>query len=252
MDNISELTDRQIKILKAIIDDYIQSGNAIGSEFLEKKFKLGFSPATIRNEMVVLGKLGFIGKSHFSSGRVPTPKAFRLYINSLLPKKTLSTSEEVSIKNEVWDFQDNTMRFLEETTAALAKKSKLLSVVFLDSGFRFYSGINNFLGMKEFEDFDASKDVFSYLENYTYWLKILHTMMESDSLEVQVLIGEDYLYQPLYVLGGVFCPIENKNFKGAIGVLGPCRIEYSSAMPLVTYTANIVREVLQKNDGKTK
>lgn len=246
METVSELTERQIKILKAIIDEYITSGSAIGSEFLEKKFKLGYSPATIRNEMVVLGKLGYIQKSHFSSGRMPTPKAFRLYINSLLPKRQLSTAEEVSLKNEVWDYQDDLIRFLEETASALAKKSKLLSMVFLNTGFRYYTGMSNLLAMKEFIDYELSRDVFVYLENYDYWLKVLNDLLTSDKIELQVLIGEDYIHQSLYSLGGVFSHFEGKDFRGAIGVVGPCRLEYSSTLPLVTYTAEIIREVLKK------
>ncbi len=246
METVSELTERQIKILKAIIDEYITSGSAIGSEFLEKKFKLGYSPATIRNEMVVLGKLGYIQKSHFSSGRMPTPKAFRLYINSLLPKRQLSTAEEVSLKNDVWDYQDDLIRFLEETASALAKKSKLLSMVFLNTGFRYYTGMSNLLAMKEFMDYELSRDVFVYLENYDYWLKVLNDLLTSDKIELQVLIGEDYIHQSLYSLGGVFSHFEGKDFRGAIGVVGPCRLEYSSTLPLVTYTAEIIREVLKK------
>lgn len=251
MDNFNELTERQIKILKAIIDDYIKSGEAIGSEFLEKKFKLGYSPATIRNEMVILGKLGYIEKAHFSSGRVPTPKAFRLYINSLLPKKQLSTAEEAAIKNEVWDYQNNTIRFLEEAASALARKSGLLSVVVLSDGFRFVTGVNNLLLLHEFLDYEFSRQVFEHIDNFNYLSKVLGELLTQET-EIQVFIGEDYLYKPLYNLGGVFSHFEDDTVTGAIGLVGPCRLEYSTAMPLVAYTAHIIQEILKKNNEKTK
>lgn len=244
----TELTERQIRILKAIIDDYIISGNPIGSDFLEKKFKLGYSPATIRNEMVTLGKLGYIEKAHFSAGRIPTPKAFRIYITSLLPKKELSTADEVSLKNEVWDYQNDTVRFLEETTKVLANKSGLLSLLVLNSGFRYYTGVENLLVLKEFLGQELGASLFGYVDNYTYWLKILDELFVKD-LHLQVLLGEDYLYEPLYNLGGVFSPIESKNLKGVIGVIGPCRLEYALALPLVNYTAEIVNEVLNKKNA---
>jgi len=248
MESISELTERQIKILKTIIDEYIVNGEPIGSEFLEKKFKLGFSPATIRNEMVILGKNGYIQKAHFSSGRIPTPKAFRLYISSLLPKKQLSTAEEVALKNEVWDYQDDLVRFLEESATALAKKSGLLALVILNTGFRYYAGMSNFLAIKEFDDSEITKNIFAYLENYDYWLKLLGELLQNKDQEFQILIGEDYLYQPMYSLGGVFSHFEGeeKDYKGAIGVIGPCRLEYSNALPLVNYTANIIKQVIDK------
>ena len=68
---MEDLTQRQIDILKAIIQEYTESAEAVGSEILEKKYKLGVSPATIRNEMVALAKKGYLKKSHFSSGRLP-------------------------------------------------------------------------------------------------------------------------------------------------------------------------------------
>jgi heat-inducible transcriptional repressor len=246
VETISELSERQIKILKAIIDEYIQSGTSIGSEFLEKKFKLGFSPATIRNEMVTLGKLGFIHKPHISSGRIPTPKAFRLYINSLLPKKQLSTAEEVSIKNEIWDYQDDIFRFLEETTTALAKKSKLLSIVYLNTGFRYFTGLSNLLLLKEFALGEETQDIFEYLEDYNYWAKVLNDIISEDNIELQVLIGEDYIYQSMRNMGGIFSQFEGPDFRGAIGIVGPCRLEYSSNLPLIAHTTTIIKEVLNK------
>jgi heat-inducible transcriptional repressor len=251
MENVNELTERQIKILKAIIDEYINNGNAVGSEFLEKKFKLGFSPATIRNDMVVLGKLGYIEKAHFSSGRIPTPKAFRFYLQTLLPKKQLSTAEEASLKNEVWDYQDNTIRFLEESARVLAKKSGLLSLVFLDNGFRYYTGVNNLLAIREFLDFEFSRQVFNYMDDISFWTKALNELL-THHVDFQVLIGEDYLYKSLFNLGAVFAQFNSIGTTGAIGIIGPCRLEYSMALPLVNYSANIIQEVLTKQDEKTK
>lgn len=251
MDNPTELSERQIKILKAIIDEYISNGSAVGSEFLEKKFKLGYSPATIRNEMVVLGRLKYIMKAHFSSGRVPTPKAFRLYINSLLPKKQLSTAEEVSLKNEVWDYQGDPIRFFEESARALAKKSGLLSLVFLNTGFRYYTGVDNLLAMKEFLDYDLFKSIFEYIDDCHYWEKILSEVF-NDQIAIQVLLGDNYLYEPLFNLGGVFSHFENSQFNGAIGLIGPSRLEYSTVLPLVDFSSQIIKQVLKSQDEKAK
>ena len=79
-----ELTDRQIKILKAIIEEYIETAEAVGSQTLDKKYGLGVSPATIRNEMVRLTANGFLKQPHASAGRVPTPMALKFYIQNLM------------------------------------------------------------------------------------------------------------------------------------------------------------------------
>ena len=245
MNQIAELSDRQIKILKAIVDEYIDSGDPVGSELLEKKFKVGYSPATIRNEMVVLGKYGYIQKSHFSSGRVPTPKAFRFYINTLLPKKPLSTAEEVSIKNEVWDYQGDEVRFLEEMASVLAEKSGLLAMVFLGSGFRYYVGMGNLLSLKEFLNYDFARVVFGQLVYVDYWIGILEDLM-SNQKELEILLGEDYHMKQLMNLGSVFSGFSLRDQHGAIGLIGPCRLQYSAAVPLVNYTAQVIGQVYQK------
>ena len=84
---MEDITQRQTEILKVIIKEYTETGEPVGSEILEKKYKLGVSPATIRNEMVLLAKNGYIKKAHFSSGRVPSAKGFRFYINKIMKEK---------------------------------------------------------------------------------------------------------------------------------------------------------------------
>ncbi|KXK08634.1 MAG: Heat-inducible transcription repressor HrcA [Microgenomates bacterium OLB22] len=95
---MTELTPRQIDLLKLIIREYTESADPVGSEILEKKYHLGVSPATIRNDMVSLTKHGYLEKAYFSAGRVPTSKAFRFYIKYLMEEKELSTADEVSSK----------------------------------------------------------------------------------------------------------------------------------------------------------
>ncbi len=75
------LNDRKISILKAIIASYIENGEAIGSRTISKKYKLGISPATIRNEMSDLEEMGFLVQPYTSSGRIPTDKAYRYYVD---------------------------------------------------------------------------------------------------------------------------------------------------------------------------
>ena len=113
---MEELTQRQIDILKTIIKEYSETGGPVGSEILEKKYKLGVSPATIRNEMVELAKKSFLKKTHFSSGRVPSAKGFRFYIKHLMKEKELSTSDEVAYKNSIWDERNEAHKLLSQAT----------------------------------------------------------------------------------------------------------------------------------------
>lgn len=88
------LTERKLKILQAIISDYVKSAEPVGSRTLSKKFDLGISPATIRNEMSDLEELGYLTHPHTSAGRVPSDKAYRLYVNHLMEKHELTPTEK--------------------------------------------------------------------------------------------------------------------------------------------------------------
>ncbi|ANE47289.1 HrcA family transcriptional regulator [Paenibacillus swuensis] len=78
------LTERQRLILNAIIDDYIRSAEPVGSRSISKRGEVGFSPATIRNEMSDLEELGFLEQPHTSAGRIPSNKGYRYYVDHLV------------------------------------------------------------------------------------------------------------------------------------------------------------------------
>src|SRR3954468_12339960 len=81
------LTDRQLLILQVIVDDFIQFAQPVGSRSLAKKPEISLSSATIRNEMADLEELGFIEKTHTSSGRIPSEKGYRYYVDHLISHK---------------------------------------------------------------------------------------------------------------------------------------------------------------------
>lgn len=87
------MKNRKLEILKAIIDDYILSAEPVGSRTIARRHELGLSPATIRNEMADLEDLGFLTQPHTSSGRIPSDKAYRLYVDRLMKVKSLSMEE---------------------------------------------------------------------------------------------------------------------------------------------------------------
>src|SRR4051794_32740955 len=128
------LTQRQIDILRSVVEEYIETAEAVGSETIEKKHNLSASPATIRNEMVKLSEFGYLKKPHSSAGRVPTAKGLKFYVRQLMKEKELSTVEEVAIKEGVWDYREKMQRFLKEATISLAEKTNTLAVAITDEG----------------------------------------------------------------------------------------------------------------------
>ena len=79
-----ELDARKMSILKAIIDDYIASVEPVGSRTIARKYDMGLSSATIRNEMADLEEMGYLSQPHTSAGRIPSDKGYRLYVDKLM------------------------------------------------------------------------------------------------------------------------------------------------------------------------
>ncbi|MBQ2846221.1 MAG: heat-inducible transcription repressor HrcA [Firmicutes bacterium] len=98
-----DLSERKLKILQAIIADFIRTAEPVGSRTLSKNYDLGISPATIRNEMSDLEELGYLTHPHTSSGRVPSEKAYRLYVNQMMNKHELTMEQKSSIAAQLND-----------------------------------------------------------------------------------------------------------------------------------------------------
>ena len=97
-----DLSERKLKILQAIIADFIRTAEPVGSRTISKNYDLGVSPATVRNEMSDLEELGYLSHPHTSSGRVPSEKAYRLYVNELMKKRELTSKEKDAIASRLY------------------------------------------------------------------------------------------------------------------------------------------------------
>ena len=93
------MDERKMRILQAIIDDYILTGVPVGSRTISRKSGMGLSSATIRNEMSDLEELGFLDQPHVSAGRVPSAKAYRLYVDTLLEAGKIPNASEESVRS---------------------------------------------------------------------------------------------------------------------------------------------------------
>src|ERR1019366_1161662 len=96
-----ELTDRERQILEAVIRSYVETAEPAGSRTLPRRFGLGVSPATIRNTMSDLEEKGFLFHPHTSAGRIPTDKAYRVYVDELLRVQPLDRVERFQLAQEI-------------------------------------------------------------------------------------------------------------------------------------------------------
>ena len=124
------LNERKLKILQAIIGDFVRTAEPVGSRTLSKKYDLGVSPATIRNEMSDLEDMGFLTHPHTSAGRVPSEKAYRLYVDEIMSgggKYHLSKDEKDSIASKLYDNVSELDKTIERAAEILSEITNLTS-----------------------------------------------------------------------------------------------------------------------------
>jgi len=118
--------DRRLAVLRAIVEDYVQTHEPVGSKALVERHALGVSPATIRNDMAALEEEGLIAQPHTSAGRIPTDKGYRLFVDRLSTVKPLSAPEKKAIASlldgavDLDDVVDRTVRLLAQLTHQVA------------------------------------------------------------------------------------------------------------------------------------
>lgn len=122
-----DLSERKLRILQAIVGDFIRSAEPIGSRTLSKKLDMGISPATIRNEMSDLEEMGFLTHPHTSAGRVPSDKAYRLYVNNLMQKYELPEDEKRVISEKITKNVTELEKTIQRAASLLSELTNLTS-----------------------------------------------------------------------------------------------------------------------------
>jgi len=123
------LNDRKTKILEAIVMDYIATAEPIGSRTIAKKYDLGISSATIRNEMSDLEDMGLIMQPHTSSGRVPSDLGYRLYVDSLMRHRPLTDEETMFLQRMIMSNIHHVDYLMQETAKAIAYLTRYATIV---------------------------------------------------------------------------------------------------------------------------
>lgn len=238
---MADLSDRQQALLKAIVEEYIESAEPVGSEVIERKYDLGVSPATIRIEMVRLTEMGYLRQPHTSAGRTPTSMGMRFYISELMKEKQLPVTAEVSIKEKLWQERTREERLLKEAVTALANRCDMLGMALDDQGQLYYAGAANILDWPEFYDIDVARFVLSLFDENPRLQEIIGKAQGADP--IHILFGEELGYEDLRPTGFVFTRYEFSPERGGVlGVIGPARMNFSLVLPYVKYVKNLIYE----------
>lgn len=233
-----DLTDRQVAILKAVIEEYIDTAEPVSSDTIDKKYNLGVSPATIRNEMVQLSQAGLIKKPHVSAGRVPTPMGLKYYVRNLVSPAEIPVKEEVAVKERIWEHRQKMEELMLAATEELARRTQTLAISITPEPEVYWSGMANILDFPEFWDIDLTQTLLTLIEDEPYWLKLLDQV--HPTTDVGVLLGDDFGIETLRPCGFVFTRFKVRGKDYTLGIIGPGRCHYRQIIPLVDYFGRLI------------
>ena len=231
-------TDRRLEILRAIVDEYVETQEPVGSKAIADKRALGISPATIRNEMAVLEEEGFITQPHTSAGRIPTDRGYRLFVDKLSTVKPLSTAERRAIETFLEGAHDLD-EVVKRSAKLLADITKQVAVVKYpkigDSSGREMMAISGTANLaRSGEDLGpALSPILEALEEQVVLLRLLSDAHPT----VHVTIGSEQQDMNLQTTSLVTVGYGSD---ASLGILGPTRMDYAGSMAAVSAVARYV------------
>ena len=235
------MNNRQQRILEAVIKEYVDTAQPVSSGILNKKFKLSASPATIRAEMKKLEKEGYLYQPYTSAGRIPTDKGYRIFINSLMKNKELTTREqEVLQQNISRDKEVN--RLMPKVAGLLADMSSNLAISGLldfDEPAFYRAGAGRLLREPEFGDSNQIAEILDYLDRN---IEELFDIVQDETLGIY--IGQE---NPIKQMKGLSMIVSGQRLKsgsrGLIAILGPLRMRYDRNIALIEYIGNLLENI---------
>ena len=233
-------TDRRLEILRAIVDEYVQTQEPVGSKAIAEKNSLGISPATIRNEMALLEEEGLITQPHTSAGRIPTDRGYRLFVDKLATVKPLSNAERRAIETFLSESHDLD-ELMKRSAKLLADITKQVAVVTYpilgDLQNREKMAISGTANLARSGDGSSLSNVLEALEEQVVLLRLLSDAQNT----VHVTIGSEQPDANLHTTSLVTVGYGlDSNPVGALGVLGPTRMDYAGSMAAVAAVSRYI------------
>lgn len=238
------MTERQIAILAAVIEQYAEIAAPVGSVLLAKLF--GVSSATIRSEMARLEEMGLIMQPHTSAGRIPTDQGYRFYVNSLTEAHANGSPEPKqfdrsarAIEARVGTHGDRADRAIRSAVDSLVDLTQNLGLATIGDEL-YMNGIGNLFSQPEFMSGNHVQSVARLLDNLEPWLR-----EAAPNEPLNVYIGAE---NPVGKTSGATLIISRfrspYSDRSYIGVLGPTRQSYGKVMRLVRHAGAMLEEVL--------
>ncbi len=243
------LSERQTQLLDFIIREYVKTAEPVGSALVCEKADFALSPATIRNEMNELEAQGYLAQPHTSAGRVPTDKAYRLFVNKLIDEGQYEVDPKSKRKiNEAIADAGNDPRGLSRSAAqALQELSDYLVIANIERSKDFYKiGLSSLMEFPEFREFGRMFQLADFFDHFDRMFERLEQEFFGDVAEMRnfnVLIGRE---NPMRnIRDETVIIVRHRLPQGNIGtltIIGPTRMDYRKNIGLARYASEALNK----------
>ena len=243
------LGERQAAVLRAVVGDYIRSGDPVGSAAVATRHRLGVSAATIRNDMATLEEVGFLHQPHTSSGRIPTDRGYRFYVDALPRRQELPSRWRRSIDRFFGQPPPDPEEVIRGTALLLSRVTRYGAVAQPPrSTHVIVMGTANIVSEEAFERRETARGLLEVLEEERDVLELLRRLVSE--AEVVVRIGEENSLSALHEASIVAARYgAGGRTLGAIAVLGPTRMHYRESISTVRSVAEHLGRTIERLAG---
>ena len=238
-----ELTERKLKILQAIISDFIMTAEPVGSRTLSRKYEL-------RNERADLEEIGFLTHPHTSAGRVPSDKAYRLYVNNLMQRYELEETEKRKIRAElranVEDLK-NTIRHASELLSELTNLTSFATVEDMSRVQMFLEGMTRIFAHPEFNTVERARDFLEMVDRRDSLSATIARRRDGITITIggensrDIMEGSSIITATYHIDG---------KFVGKLGVIGPTRMRYGEITSVIEYLTKNLDRACKLTEGE--
>lgn len=231
------ITDRQQKILRAIVDEYIEKAEAVSSQLLEEEYDFGIRGAMIRREMHELTDRGYLTQPHISAGRIPTEKGYRFTVNAIMKDFSQEEAEDVFVFNENGE---DIVRLMYRLTQEVAQESSAFCLGYLMSTqILWKEGWEEILRQPEFENTE-------YISKFVDFLEMLQDNLEliKISAPLSIFIGREHPFTKTYEFSTLIarCPLSRRE-TGLLALVGPMRMPYEQNIRILESLPSLIQKL---------
>lgn len=227
------MDERLSRLLQVAVEEYIATAEPVGSQHLVDRYRLGVSPATVRNWFTELEAAGYLTQPHTSGGRLPTEEGFRLYTQLFVRPRSVSKRERDCLERSLHVPRDEGRR-LKSVAKALTELSGLATFVGLLEADTYYTGLTQVFSQPEFKQW---KQVITLTEVLDHLDETLDVLRRQRYPEPALMLGKGCPFGA--ICGSIVLSLDEE----LLGVLGPLRMNYQHVYALLHTTQELFTQM---------